>query len=118
MPLKEPKIKTCRDCPSTELVPRGSKRFRNQCHSCWAKAQRESWAANRDARLIISRANYAKHAKKRREESAAHKIANREYYALAEWFRKKGIPISHIDPVDVTALIDMKKAVKAAKPAP
>lgn len=108
-------MKTCKTCPSTELVPRGSKGFRNQCHPCWAKSQRESWAANRDARLITSRANYAKHAEKRREESAAHKLANREYYALAEWFRKKGIPISHVDPSDITALIEMKKALNEAK---
>lgn len=108
-------MKTCKTCPSTELVPRGSKGFRNQCHACWAKTQRESWSANRGARLITSRANYAKHAEKRREESAAHKLANREYYALAEWFRRKGIPISHVQPSDITALIEMKRAVKAAK---
>ena len=107
-------MKTCKTCQSADLVPRGTG-FRNQCHACWAKAQRDAWALNREARLLTSRANYAKHARKRRQESAAHKLANREYYALAEWLRKKGIPISHIDPADITALIEMKKAVQAAK---
>jgi len=108
-------MKTCRTCQSDKLVPRGLTGFRNQCHSCWAKTQREAWAANREARLIKSRANYAKHAEKRRNESAARKLANREYYTLAEWFRKKGIPISHVDPSDLKALVEMKKALKESK---
>lgn len=111
-------MKTCRDCPSTQLVPRGPKGFRNQCHECWAATQRKSWAANRDKKLEASRKNYAKHAEKRRAESAAYKADHREYYALAEWFRRKGIPIRHIDPADIASLVEMKKAVKAAKPNP
>ncbi len=108
-------MKTCKNCQSPDLVPRGSNGFRNQCHACWAKTQRESWHANRAARLISSRANYAKHAEKRRQESAARKLANREYYTLAEWFRKKGIPISHVASSDITALVEMKKALNEAK---
>lgn len=108
--------KTCRDCPSTVLVPRGpGGGFRNQCHACWARSQRESWAANRGSRLIRSRANYRKHADKRRQESAAYKKANREYYALAEWFRKKRIPISHIPRGDLQALVEMKQALNRSR---
>ncbi len=102
--------KVCRACQSRDAVPR-----RSRCQSCINAAQRASWAANREARLLVSRANYAKHAEKRRAESASYKIENREYYTLAEWFRKKGIPISHLDPADITALIDMKKAINRAK---
>jgi hypothetical protein len=58
---------------------------------------------------------YLKHAEARRAESAINKIENREYYSLAEWFRKKGIPISQVPTSDVEALIEMKKAVKASK---
>lgn len=107
--------KTCRDCPSTELVPRSPHGFRNQCHACWAKTQRAQWADNREARRAASRANYVKHAAKRRAEATAYKDANREYYTLAEWFRRKGIPIKHIDRADLQALIDMKQALKAAR---
>ena len=108
-------MKTCRDCQSTELVPRGPKSFRNQCHSCWAAAQRAAWARNREARLLVSRAKYQKHAEKRRAEATARKQENLEYYTLAEWFRRKGIPISHIDKTDIEALVAMKKAVRTAK---
>lgn len=108
--------KLCRDCQSPDLVPRG-KGFRNQCHACWAATQRAAWAANREAKLVASRANYTKHAAKRREESAAHKRANPEYYALAEWLRRKGVRIGELDPADTQALIDMRKAVKEAKQA-
>lgn len=107
---------TCSYCPRTDLVPNG-KRFRNVCHACHAAAQRRAWRENRAARLVTSRGNYAKHADKRRQESAEYKAANREYYALAEWFRRKNIPISQIDPGDIAALIEMKKAVKQAKAA-
>lgn len=107
-------MKTCRDCQSENLVPRG-KGFRNQCHPCWAKAQRERWAAKRGECRAVSRANYAKHAEKRRQESADRKQENREYYTLAEWFRRKGVPISHIPPDEIAALVDMKKALKEAK---
>jgi hypothetical protein len=95
-------------------VPNGA-RFRNVCHACHAAAQREAWHANRPARLAVSRANYAKHADQRRRDAAAYKASNPEYYALAEWFRKKKIPISHIDRADIAALIEMKKAVNRAK---
>jgi hypothetical protein len=108
--------KTCRNCPSTDLVPNGD-RFRNVCHKCHAEAQRKAWRDNRAARLIASRASYAKHARTRRQEAATYKAANPEYYALAEWFRKKRIPISHIDRADISALVEMKRAVKAAKAA-
>ena len=108
-------MKTCKDCQSPDLVPRGTKYFRNQCHACWARTQRENWVIHREARLVTSRKNYAKHSHKRREESAARKLANREYYSLAEWFRKKGIPISHIDPSEISALVEMKRAIKEAK---
>lgn len=102
--------KICRDCPNEVLDTR-----RNLCRSCRNRAQRESWAANREARIVASRASYAKHAEKRRAEAAAYKAEHKEYYALAEWFRKKGIPISHIDPADIIALVEMKKALKSAK---
>jgi NMD protein affecting ribosome stability and mRNA decay len=102
--------KVCRDCPNEVVNTR-----RNLCPLCRAKAQRESWAVNRESRLRVSRANYAKHAEKRRAEASAYKSNNREYYSLAEWFRRKGIPISHLDPSDITALVEMKKALKSAK---
>ena len=108
-------MKTCKTCQSPELVPRGSTGFRNQCHGCWAQTQRELWRQNRDARRAVSRANYAKHAPKRREEAAAHKRKHREYYSMAEWFRKKGIPIRHVDPSDIKALAEMKKAINDGK---
>ena len=107
--------RTCKDCQSENLVPRGGGYFRNRCHTCYARYQRELWQLNRDARLVVSKRNYAKHAAKRREEAAIHKAENREYYALAEWFRKRGIPISHIKRDDLVALIEMKKAIKSAK---
>lgn len=107
---------TCKNCPRTDLVPNGA-RFRNVCYGCHAAAQRDAWHANRPARLVASRANYAKHAKRRRKEAAAYKSANREYYALAEWFRKKKIPISHIARDDIAALVEMKRAINKAKAA-
>ena len=107
-------MKACRDCQSKTLVPRGTG-FRNQCHECWNRTQRARWAAKREQCRLASRANYQKHAAKRREEAKAHKADNPEYYAMAEWFRRKGIPISHVDPSDITALIEMKKALKEAK---
>lgn len=107
--------KTCRDCQSPHLVPRGTKGFRNQCHKCWAATQRARWASNREACIIQSRANYKKHAKKRRQESIAWKASNREYYSLLEWFRKNKISIREIPPEEVKALVEMKKAIKAAK---
>lgn len=107
---------TCKNCSSPALVPSG-KRFRNVCYACHAAAQRKAWRENRPARLAYSRANYAKHAQKRRAEAAAYKAQHPEYYALAEWFRKKKIPISHIDRADLAALVEMKKAVKQAKAA-
>lgn len=107
-------MKTCKFCPRTDLVPNGN-RFRNCCYGCWSAAQRKSWRENRPARIVASRANYAKHAKKRRQESAVYKSANREYYTLAEWFRRKNIPIKHIDPGDIAALVEMKQAVNRAK---
>jgi hypothetical protein len=85
------------------------------CRVCWAEAQREAWAKNRTkGRAALKRA-YAKHASKRRSESAKYKQQHREYYALAEWFRKKGIRVSHIAPSDITALVEMKQALKQAK---
>lgn len=108
-------MKTCKNCQSKNLVPRGKRYFRNQCHACWAQTQRMYWSINRESRLVASRLKYTKHADKRRAESASHKQANREYYALAEWFRKKGIPISGIDPSDINALIEMKKAINQSK---
>lgn len=77
--------------------------------------QREKWHANREASLARSRANYAKHAAKRREESAIRKAENREYYTLAEWFRRKGIPVSHIAPSEIQMLVEMKKAIKESR---
>ena len=108
-------MRTCRDCPSTDLVPRGPRYFRNQCHICWAKTQRERWAAKRVVCLIASKANYQKHAEKRRVESVAHNKANPEKHALLEWFRRKGIPAASIPREDLEALISMKKAIKEAK---
>lgn len=58
---------------------------------------------------------YKKHAVKRRQDAAEYKEANREYFALAEWFRKKGIPISHLSKDDVTKLIEMKRAINQSK---
>jgi hypothetical protein len=58
---------------------------------------------------------YQKHSETKRADSAARKKENPEYYALAEWFRKRGIPISAVPTSDVRALIEMKQAVKAAK---
>ena len=108
-------MKTCKNCSSTDLVARGASGFRNVCRVCWAKAQREAWAKNRTkGRAALKRA-YAKHAPKRRSESAKYKQQHREYYALAEWFRKKGIRVSHIAPSDITALVEMKQALKQAK---
>ncbi len=107
-------MKVCKGCHSPNLVPRG-KYFRNECHACYARTQRESWERNRPARLATSKANYAKHAEKRRKESAERKAGNREYYTLAEWFRRKGISVSHIPPADLSALVDMKRAVTNAK---
>ena len=109
-------MKTCKDCPSTNLPLRGKNGTRTRCLKCSAAKQRREWAANRDKKLEASRRNYAKHAEKRRAESAAYKADHREYYALAEWFRRKGIPIRHIDPADIASLVEMKKAVKGAKP--
>jgi hypothetical protein len=105
---------TCRDCGSDQLAWDG-KRFRTRCRECHNAAQRRAWALNREKNIERSRANYAKNAEKRRAEAAAYKAANREYYTLAEWFRRKKIPISHLDRSNLQALIDMKKAVKEAK---
>jgi hypothetical protein len=110
---KEPK--TCKDCQNPKLVPRGEKGFRNQCHPCWAATQKKRWHANRERSLVVSRANYAKHSGTRIEESAAYQKAHPEYRALAEWFRKKKIPLGQIPKKDITALITMKKALKSAK---
>jgi len=106
--------RTCRDCHSPDLVPRGSS-FRNRCHGCWNKIQRDRWATNRETCRAASKANYRKHSTKRRAEASAAKTANREYYTLAEWFRRKGIPIAHVPTDDLTALIEMKRALKTSK---
>jgi transcription initiation factor TFIIIB Brf1 subunit/transcription initiation factor TFIIB len=105
---------TCLTCHSPNLVPDRS-RTRSYCHACWNAIQRKAWAENREARLIASRANYRKHAARRRAEAAVYKASRPEYYALAEWFRRKGISITHLDPEDLQALIDMKRAVRASK---
>lgn len=108
--------KFCRDCRSLDLVPRGAG-FRNRCHACWNKYQRDRWAGKRDQCRTVSRANYQKHSVRRREESAATKMANREYYTLAEWFRRKGISVANIPEGDMESLIQMKKALRQAKAA-
>jgi hypothetical protein len=96
-------------------VPRKPKGFHNYCRACNAELQRAARLKNYEKAIARSRANYQKHAEKRRAESAQRKKEHPEYYALAEWFRKKKIPISQLDPADLQALIEMKKALKQAK---
>lgn len=106
-------VKVCRDCQNPDLVPRGKQGgFRNQCHTCWAATQRRRWAEKREKCRQASRASYAKHAEKRRAEAALYKSENREYYTLAEWFRKKGIPVGDIDAAVMQRLVEMRSAVK------
>jgi hypothetical protein len=107
-------MKTCKDCQSTDLVPRG-KYFRNQCHACWNKTQRERWAEKLEERRSASRGMYHKHAPKRREESKARKAENREYYSIAEWFRRNGASIKDVPPSELQALIEMKRALNESK---
>lgn len=108
-------IKSCQQCPSTNLASNGHGGFRDRCVKCYNAWQREHWHANHEASLKRSRANYAKHAEQRRKDAKEYKAANKEYFALAEWFRRKKIPISSLKRSDVLALIAMKKAVREAK---
>jgi Fe-S cluster assembly scaffold protein SufB len=108
-------MKTCKNCGSSHLVPRGKKYFRNQCHACWNETQRARWAEKNEQCLETQKKNYIKHAEKRRAEASAYKKEHSERYALIEWFRKKGISILDIDPESIQALVEMKQAVNAAK---
>lgn len=104
----------CIGCGSTDLVRRG-KGFRNRCGECHRKYQREKYHGNRDQYLATRKALYQKHAVKRREESRLTKDQNRERYTLLEWFRRHGIPAASIPEADLTALVEMKKALKESK---
>lgn len=104
----------CRDCPS-EALARNGKRFRNLCVVCWNRYQRERYQVNHARSLEVRRALYQKHAAKRRAESAERKKENRVRYSLLEWLRKRGISAEMIPTDDLNALVEMKKAVIAAK---
>lgn len=108
-------MKTCKDCQSPHLVPRGPKYFRNQCHTCWNASQRKRREEQREAALARSRKSYRKHAARRSAESAARNRENPELHALEEWFRRKGIPVSTLDKDSLRILVEMKKALKEAR---
>lgn len=103
---------TCKDCGSPHLSKRGVG-FRNRCSDCYNAYQRANYHGNHERSIEVRKALYQKHAEKRREESKATKLANRERYTLLEWFRKKGIPAASLEASDIDALVEMKKALRA-----
>lgn len=104
----------CKDCGSKDLAKRGNG-FRTRCQTCQNIYQKANYHRNHDRSIEVRKALYRKHADKRREESKIRKADNREHYSLLEWFRKKGIPASHIPREDFAALVEMKKALTESK---
>ena len=102
--------KLCRVCEAAETYRR-----RMLCRACINKAQMVTYHSNHEQSLVTSRLLYKKHAEKRRAESAKTKADNRERYSLLEWLRKKGVKAADIPSDRLDALVEMKKAVKAAK---
>lgn len=105
---------SCKDCGSVDLVPRG-KGFKNRCRPCLRIYNRECYHANRAVYLKARSRIYKRNAPKRRAESKAYKAEHRERYTILEWFRKKGVSSGDIDQESLSSLVEMKKALKAAK---
>ena len=104
----------CRDCGSEDLVKRGNG-FKSRCRECYNAYNRRCYHANREVYLKTRRKLNIKHADSKRSSAKEYKLEHRERYSLLEWFRKKGFKASDIDNKDLDALVEMKKALKAAK---
>lgn len=107
-------MKLCKDCASPDLAKR-REGFRNRCVPCYNLYQRDRYQKTRPRKIENRKELYAKHAVKRRAESKANKLKNREKYTLLEWFRKRGISAKDIPANALASLTKMKQAVNESK---